>query len=150
MSHELSITRHIAAPPETVWKVYTTRKDEFFCPKPWRAEVVEEDFRAGGRTALKMFGPDGEVNEMEGVFLEVVPNRKLVTTDALTSEWQPQGPFMIAITTFEPEDGGTRYTATARHWSEETMQQHRDMGFEGGWGAVADQLAEIAEQEARQ
>jgi len=25
------------------------------------------------------------------------------------------------------------------------MQAHRDMGFEPGWGAVADQLAQVAE-----
>jgi uncharacterized protein YndB with AHSA1/START domain len=35
--------------------------------------------------------------------------------------------------------------AVARHWDEKAMQTHRAMGFEQGWGAVADQLAELAE-----
>lgn len=149
MAEDLKISRYIDAPPEVVYRVYTTRKDAFFCPAPWRTEVVEEDFRAGGRTALVMHGPDGERNEMEGVFLEVVPNRKLVTTDALTADWQPQSPFMIGITTFEPEGEGTRYTASARHWTEEARKQHEEMGFEQGWGIVADQLAELAEREMK-
>jgi len=51
----------------------------------------------------------------------------------------------VRIDTFEPEGDGTRYTARARHWSEQAMLTHRDMGFETGWGAAADQLAQVAE-----
>ena len=42
---------------------------------------------------------------------------------------------------------GTRplRVAGARHWTAEACEQHRTMGFEAGWGAVADQLAAIAE-----
>jgi uncharacterized protein YndB with AHSA1/START domain len=79
------------------------------------------------------------------VFLEVVPNRRLVTTDAFVTGWVPQKPFIAAVFTFEPEAGGTRYNATARHWSLETMQQHEAMGFEAGWGAATAQLAALAE-----
>lgn len=144
---ELSISRYVDAPPSVVWKVYTERMEEFFCPKPWRVEVVENDFRSGGRSALIMRGPDGEEFPTEGVFLEVVPERKIVSTDAYAVGWVPQTPFMTAITSFEPEGSGTRYTAVARHWTEEAYKQHQEMGFEGGWGTVADQLAELAEAE---
>jgi uncharacterized protein YndB with AHSA1/START domain len=41
-------------------------------------------------------------------------------------------------------DGGTTYTAIARHRSSESRQMHEDMGFYGGWGTVADQLDEYA------
>jgi uncharacterized protein YndB with AHSA1/START domain len=47
-----------------------------------------------------------------------------------------------------PEAGGTRYTSIARHWDEKTAAKQRDMGFEQGWGAVADQLADLAEGDA--
>lgn len=149
MAHELSISRHIAAPPETVWTVWTERTAEWFCPQPWRADIVEQNLVPGGRSAIVMHGPDGERNALEGVFLEVVRNRKIVSTDAFSAGWQPQGPFMVSITRFEPEDGGTRYTATARHWTEAACKQHEDMGFVKGWGAVADQLAAIAEGEVK-
>ena len=39
----------------------------------------------------------------------------------------------------------TRYTAYARHWTEEAMTQHKEMGFDEGWGAVADQFAALCE-----
>jgi uncharacterized protein YndB with AHSA1/START domain len=145
---ELSIERLIDAPVETVWRVWTERTEEWFCPKPWRVEIVEQDFRPGGRTAMIMRGPDGEEMPMEGVFLEVEPGRRIVSTDAFKAGWIPQGPFMVAVTEFEDEGGKTRYRASARHWTTEAKTQHEAMGFQDGWSRVAEQLAELAEAEA--
>jgi uncharacterized protein YndB with AHSA1/START domain len=55
----------------------------------------------------------------------------------------------VAVTEFIEEGGKTRYRATARHWTAEAKAQHEAMGFTDGWGAVADQLADLAEEEAR-
>jgi uncharacterized protein YndB with AHSA1/START domain len=145
-SLELSVTRYIAAPPETVYHVWTERLEEWFAPKPYTTRIIEHDLRAGGRSALIMAGPDGEMPPMEGVFLEVIPNRRIVTTDAYRAGWIPQTPFMTAITTFETEGQGTRYTAVARHWTREAKQQHEAMGFVEGWGKVAEQLAALCEE----
>jgi uncharacterized protein YndB with AHSA1/START domain len=145
-SYELSVTRMIDAPVETVWRIATERMAEWWCPKPWTVEIVEQDWRAGGRSAMVMHGPNGETMPQEGVLLEVTPNERFVFTDALTAGWQPAGPFMIGIIAFADEGGRTRYTGTARHWTREAYEQHRDMGFEQGWATVADQLAALAEQ----
>lgn len=153
---ELSITRFIDAPPETVYRVFTQRTAEWWCPKPWTTPIVEWDLRAGGRMYTEMKGPDGEGEGGEGVFLEVVPNERIVFTNAFKPGWEPQALSnegcdfaMVGIFTLEPEGSGTRYTASARHWSAEAVAKHREMGFEQGWGAVAAQLAEIAEGETR-
>ena len=79
------------------------------------------------------------------MLLEVVPERRIVFTNALRAGWVPQAPFIVGLFTFAEEEGKTRYTAAARHWDVATMQQHEAMGFEQGWGQCADQLAEIAE-----
>ena len=55
------------------------------------------------------------------------------------------GPFMIGIFAIAPEGSGTRYTASARHWTAESMAHHQEMGFAEGWGAVADQLKALCE-----
>lgn len=145
---ELSITRHIAAPPAAVWTVMTERQEEWFVPAPWRFETIEQDWRAGGRSASVFRGPDGEENVQEGIFLEVTPGRRFVVTDAIRSDWSPSGPFMIGGWEIEPGGDGTRYRAWARHWTAEAMEQHKAMGFEQGWMACADQLAKICEHEA--
>jgi uncharacterized protein YndB with AHSA1/START domain len=51
MPNELSVTCFIAAPPEKVWHAMTQRQEEWWCPRPWRTEIIEQDKRAGGRSA---------------------------------------------------------------------------------------------------
>jgi uncharacterized protein YndB with AHSA1/START domain len=114
-------------------------------PKPWTTEIVELDWRAGGRAAMIMHGPDGETSPIESIVLEVVPNTRFIFTDALSRGWVPQKAFIVGLFELTPEDEGTHYRASARHWDEESMKRHEEMGFTGGWAAVADQLAELAE-----
>lgn len=143
---ELMIERLIDAPPSALWRAYTGHLEEWFCPKPWRAEVVEMDLRPGGRAAITMHGPNGEVMPNDGVYLDVIPERRIVFTDAFTGDWNPAGPFMVGIFEFEPEGGKTRFRGRARHWSDEALEQHKAMGFEQGWGVMAGQLAAVAER----
>ena len=141
----LSVSIHIAAPPEKVWEIMTQRQADYWCPKPWSVEIVEQDMRPGGRSAMIMRGPGGEEMPTEGVYLEVVPGKHFMTTDAFTVGWQPATPFMVGIWAIEPDGDGTRYTASARHWTQEACEQHRQMGFEPGWTAVAEQLKALCE-----
>ena len=142
-AYDLSITRLIDAPVETVWRAWTEHLADWFCPHPGTTEIVELDLRAGGRCALILRGPDAEENALEGVYLEVTPYCRIVSTDAFTAGWVPQTPFMTRLDEFFEEDGKTRYTATARHWTAEARDSHAAMGFETGWNAAPDQLEEV-------
>jgi uncharacterized protein YndB with AHSA1/START domain len=146
---ELSVERYIDASPDIVFKVWTERLTEWWAPKPWTTEIIEQDLRPGGRSAMIMRGPDGASAPMEGVILEVVPNERIVFTNAFTAGWIPQKPFMLGFFTFTAEGAGTRYRAGSRHWDEATHKQHEAMGFAQGWGIVAGQLAALAEAEAK-
>ncbi|MET0370026.1 MAG: SRPBCC domain-containing protein [Sphingobium sp.] len=147
--HELSVTCLIDAPRAITWKVWTDLKDEWFCPKPWRAEVVAEELRAGGRSAIRMTGPNGEdTGVMEGLILEVVPGERVVSTDAYAAGWVPQGPFMTSIWSFADEGEGTRFIATARHWTAEAKAQHEEMGFHPGWDQMMAQFKALCETSA--
>lgn len=143
---ELVITRLIDAPR---WKVYRAWTDpeiivQWFTPPPWKTISAEMDLRAGGSSLIMMQGPDGTEAPNAGVFLEVIPNEKLVFTDAYTSAWEPSGKaFMTGVLTFEDEDGKTRYTARIRHWSVEDKVAHEQMGFHPGWDIATDQLEAI-------
>ena len=141
----LQIERHINAKPDVVWQVMTERMEEWWCPKPWRVEIIEQDWRPGGRSAMVMRGPEGEEMPQEGVFLEVIPGQRFVTTDAYRVGWMPQEPFMTGFWEVVPDGDGALYRAGARHWQEETMRNHEAMGFIDGWGVCADQLAALCE-----
>ncbi|MGY2733691.1 SRPBCC family protein [Sphingomonas sp. UYP23] len=142
--HELRITRLIDAPREAVWRAFTDHLAEWWCPRPWTVELIEQDLRPGGRSAMRMRGPSGEESPQEGVFLEVVPMERIVFTDAFTKGWLPAGPFIVGFLEFADEDGKTRYVAGARHWTAEAKAQHAAMGFIEGWSTVAAQLEQVA------
>jgi uncharacterized protein YndB with AHSA1/START domain len=143
--YELTVTRLIDAAPEKVWDILTNRMGEWWCPPPWRAEVKQFDRRAGGTSLIEMHGPDGEVNEHPGFVLAWDEGHRFAITDAIEGDLQPSGPFMLGIWEIAPEGTGTRYTGRARHWSAESHAQHRAMGFDQGWGIVADQLKVLCE-----
>lgn len=143
---ELVLIRLIDAPREKVFRAFTDSEllKQWFAPLPWTITEAELDVRPGGTNRFVMRSPEGELYPNQGVYLEVVQNEKLVMTDAYTEAWKPsEKPFMTAILTFEEEDGKTRYTARARHWSVADREAHEKMGFHEGWGQCADQLAAL-------
>lgn len=151
---DLVLTRHIAAPPASVFRAWTDPAllKLWFTPAPWTVAHAELDVRVGGVNLVVMRGPDGVEFPNRGVYLEVVPDRRLVVTDAYVAAWEPaEKPFMTLIVTFEPESGGepensgTRYTAKVRHWSVADRVTHEEMGFHAGWTTATAQLAALVE-----
>ena len=145
---DLVLVREINAPREILYKCWTTPEHlvHWFVPKPHKVTACELDVRPGGKCNTT-FEVDGTEMTNHGVYLEVVPNEKLVFTDTYTEGWKPNpDPFMTAILTFEDiGNGRTRYTAVARHRTTETAESHKQMGFYDGWGTVVTQLEEYAQ-----
>ncbi len=144
---DLSFTRTLAVPRALVWECWTSAEHipHFFVPRPHRVTACDIDLRVGGRFNTT-FDVDGTLMENNGVYLEVVPQEKLVFTDTYTEGWKPAPePFMTAILLLaDTPDGGTSYTAIARHRAPETRAQHEEMGFFDGWGTVVTQLEDYA------
>jgi len=145
---ELVLTRVIDAPRESVYRAWTEPElmKQWFTPRPWTTPVVETDVRPGGSNLIVMRSPEGAEMPNRGVYLEVVPNERLVITDAFTQAWEPsEKPFMTLVLTFEDAgEGRTKYTARVRHWTVADRESHEKMGFHQGWGVATDQLAEVA------
>ena len=143
---ELTLTRLIDAPREKVYRCWTDPAllKQWFAPLPYTTPVAELDVRPGGSAFIVMRGPDGKDLPNRGTYLEVVPNQRLVSTDAYVKAWEPsEKPFMTLILTFEDEAGKTRYTARARHWIVADREAHEKMGFHQGWGICTDQLTAL-------
>lgn len=145
---DLVLTRDIKAPREVLFACWTRPEHlvHWFVPRPHRVTKCELDPRPGGACNMT-FDVDGTEMDNNGVYLEVVPDEKLVFTDGYTAGWKPAPePFMTAIVTFDDlGNGTTRYTAVARHRSAAAAQSHREMGFFEGWGTVATQLEAYAQ-----
>jgi uncharacterized protein YndB with AHSA1/START domain len=148
MTTDLILKRTVAAPREKVWEAWTNPEylKQWYMPRPGYFKSIDLDLKPGGKFDMVMVW---EGNEMpyEGCVLEVIEGEKIAFTDALSEGYKPTTkPFFAAIITLEDApDGGTTYTAMARHKDEATATQHDEMGFQDGWGTCVTQLDGLAQ-----
>ncbi|MBS1968838.1 MAG: SRPBCC family protein [Bdellovibrionales bacterium] len=154
---DLVLERIVDIPPELIFKAWTTPDIlmKWFCPRPWKTIDCVMDLRPGGRFSTTMQSPEGQNFPNEGCLLEIVPNRKLVWTSALTEGYRPIGAaisgadlLFTGMIILEPHGAhGTKYTAIGIHKDEADCRRHAEMGFQEGWGIVLDQL--VAEMKGK-
>jgi uncharacterized protein YndB with AHSA1/START domain len=145
---DLVLERVVDVSPELVWAAWTQPEHlmKWFCPAPWRVVECEIDLRPGGLFRTLMRGPDGTEMTHVGCYLEVVPAKRLVWTDALEGGYRPNRerqslPFRFtARILIEPQGTGTKYTAIAMHADEASAHKHDEIGFSAGWAKALEQM----------
>lgn len=144
-TRELARIRLIDAPPARVFAAWTTCFKDWWGPHGMTTPVCEMDLRPGGVFRTVMRAPDGTEYPTRGVFLDVIPDRRIVFTDAFDPDWRPHPDiFFTAIITFEDlPHHRTKVTARALHWTLENRKRHEAMGFADGWGESLDRLAAV-------
>jgi len=150
-SSTLTISRFIDAAPAKVWRAWSRPEHlaQWWIPQPIECEVVKLDLRPGGGFETRMREGGGAFQpHVEGCFLDIVPERRLVFTTVLAEGWKPIEPWLAltAIITFDPEGQGTRYAARVLHKTPADSRKHDEMGFQEGWGTAIGQLAAFVER----
>ena len=156
---DLVLERTLDAPRDLVWKAYTNPEHlkQWFAPRPYQITECELDLKPGGIFRIRMQGPDGfdTGHGNAGCVLEVEEGRTFSWTSALGPDYRPaemastgcESFPMTAIVTFaDAGNGKTAYRAVALHANEADREKHEQMGFHDGWGTVAGQLEEYAQQ----
>ncbi len=135
------IRRFLKAPPELVYRALTERELIRRWWGPRRLEVAEcdIDLRVGGTWHIVHRAPDGTEFGFHGVFLELDPPHRRVST--FVYEGAPEDE---ATETFvlEVVDGGTLLTTTTVHRSVAARDMHVASGMEEG---VVDSYARMDE-----
>ena len=152
---DLVLERVVDVAPELVWAAWTQPEHllHWFTPAPWKTVDCEIDLRPGGIFRTVMRSPEGQEFPGSGCYLEVIPNERLVWTNALAPGFRPAGPpspdeaecahfTFTAVVALAPHGMGTKYTALVMHSAEEGRKKHEEMGFHEGWGKALDQLLE--------
>ena len=143
---DLILEREVDIAPHVVWAAWTEPKHlmHWFTPAPWKTPECEIDLRPGGQFRTVMHGPDGEVFDNNGCYLDVVENQRLVWTSSLTQGFRPNPVsfpmHFTAIIAIEPKGSGSIYRAIVVHGKADEARQHAEMGFNDGWGKALDQL----------
>ncbi len=155
---DLVLERVVDVPPELVWKAWTEPEHllQWFTPAPWTTVECDIELHPGGLFRTVMRSPEGELFPNVGCYLELIPNRKLVWTDALEAGYRPSrqpmhlGFRFTAAILLEPHGAtGTKYTAHVMHSDPANRDKHEAMGFAEGWGAALNQLVEHVKKTQR-
>lgn len=126
---EVVIERLFDAPPDLVFDCYTksdlvrrwmTGMDE------WSLATCEIDLRPGGTYRYVWSGPDGVSMGLNGVFHEIEPPVRLVTTESFDDDFN-MGKMLVA-SAFEAENDRTRLKQTITYQS----KGHRDAALATG------------------
>ena len=144
---DLMVERVVHVSPERAWAAWTEPDHlrQWYAPAPGVISECEIDLRPGGVFRFVPRQPDGVENRVTCCYLEVVPHRRLVWTDALLPGYRPAPTgFFTALMTLEPRGDATLCRTVAMHRNEADRNHHADMGFHDGWGTVLDQLGTYA------
>ena len=156
---DLVLERVVDVSPAQVWAAWTQAEHlvHWFTPAPWKTIACEIDLRPGGAFKTTMQSPDGKEFPNKCCYLEIVPEKKLVWSNAVEPGYRPSAhhsacnsddfPF-TAIIELQAHGSGTKYTATVLHNTEENCKKHAAMGFTDGWGAALTQLVEHMKKQA--
>jgi uncharacterized protein YndB with AHSA1/START domain len=135
----LRIERLIDAPPEAVFRAWTTKEglEAWYTDDGGVAEVREFNLRVGGAFRIE-WGQKGEAPNVEnGTYLQIEPPRLLVMTETLAVPGQSGWIDTKLSLRFDEEDGGkTRLTLVHENFP---SQEARD-GARGGWPEFIDRL----------
>ncbi|MEH2447796.1 MAG: SRPBCC domain-containing protein [Nostoc sp.] len=144
------MTRVFNAPRELVFKVWTDPKHvvQWWGPKGFTTRVTELDLRPGGKWRYVMIGLDGTEYPVKGVFREIVPFERIVTSDEFDEGFEkvmnadlPRGIVMTAL--FEDLGSNTKLRLRIMHESAEDRRKHEEMGVIEGWNSSFDCLDEL-------
>ena len=146
---EIVMTRVFDAPRTLVFDAWT--KPELFArwfgARGWTVPVCEIDLRPGGAFRYILRGPDGSEVVMRGVYREVVPPERLVTTESFDGfaevGWRPEDETMTTAV-FTEQAGKTTWTATVFYPSKEVRDAALQLSEAWrGTGESLDRLAEL-------
>jgi uncharacterized protein YndB with AHSA1/START domain len=147
-NNRIQVRRKFNAPLPDVWKAWTDSSllDQWWAPKPWRAETKSMDFREGGRWLYCMVGPDGARHWSFSEYKTIVPQKRFVATDAFCDEdgnLNPAFASMLWTVEFVPAGDATEVQVEMKFARKEDMQQILEMGFEEGFTAAHGNLDEL-------
>lgn len=146
---EILLTREFDAPVHLVYEA-TTRPEyvrRWWASMPgYTMTICEIDLRVGGTWRYVMVGPGGNEVAFNGVYRELVPNKRIVNTEVF--EMFPDAGTVVTYT-FEPRGDKTYLTALQQCGSKETRDAIIQSGMEVGAGLSYDLLEQVAQSLAR-
>lgn len=147
---KIKVSREFDAPVEKVWRAWTESEllDQWWAPKPWKANTQSMDFRNGGTWFYYMEGPDGSRHYCRADYSAIVPTKSYKGLDAFCDEngnINTEFPRMNWDVEFTRSGTGTKVEVEISFASVEDLEKIIEMGFKEGFAAAHTNLDELLE-----
>lgn len=148
-SKTITVLREFEAPRAVLWDAYTKPEilDQWWAPKPWKANTKSMDFKEGGHWLYAMVGPEGEEHWSIVNYKAIEPQSKFTGTDAFTNSEgivipnMPQSEWQVTFT--DKENGVTLVESHITFPTVEQLDATIDMGFKDGYRIAMEGLDEL-------
>jgi uncharacterized protein YndB with AHSA1/START domain len=143
---QILITREFAAPKHLVYRAVTEPElvKRWWNAKRGEVTTCEIDLRVGGKWRYVMSTPEGFEVAFHGEYREIVPDERVVTTEAYEGAPDPDSNATINTMTLAEHDGGTTLTVLIDCPSPEVRNAIVESGMEAGLQDAYDLLEEVA------
>ena len=149
---KITVVKEFDADIEKVWEAWTssTLLDQWWAPKPYRAETKEMTFEEGGHWLYCMVGPDGERHWARFDYKTIDEPNQFTVTDSFCDENGNKSkdlPSMSWTIKFNKTGNGTRVEVLVVASKQGDIEKILEMGFEEGFKMGLDNLEELLAQE---
>jgi PhnB protein len=142
---KLTVVRAFDASLERVWQAWTESEilDQWWAPKPYKAETKTMDFKEGGFWLYCMVGPEDYKAWCIENFKSIELLKRITSTDSFCDEQgnqSPDSPVMNWRKEFNETGNGTTVNIEIVFDKEADMEAIIKMGFQEGFTAGLDNL----------
>ena len=136
---KITVVRGFDAPVDQVWKAWTESEilDQWWAPKPYKAETKRMDFREGGSWLYAMVGPEGDKQYCLINYKTIDKLKSFTAFDAFCDEEGNKNndfPSMDWKNAFKGSGNNTTVTIEITFAKPADMDAILKMGFEEGFG----------------
>lgn len=145
VNRKIKVERSFDAPIDLVWAAWTESEilDQWWAPKPWRAETKSMNFKEGGRWHYCMVGPEGERHWCLFDYKKIVPEKSYSGLDAFCDEnaiINPQHPRMSWDNHFKQQGDETIVNCDISFEKIEDLETVISMGLQEGFTSALENL----------
>jgi uncharacterized protein YndB with AHSA1/START domain len=143
---QILITREFDAPKHLVYKAWTTPElvKRWWSGERGQVTLAEIDLRVGGVWRYVMVTGDGFEVAFHGEYQEIVPNERIVSTEAYEGIPDADAHAAMNTLTLTEADGRTNLTILMQLGSKQDRDAIIDSGMETGMQESMDRLEQVA------
>ena len=147
-TNTILIKREFAAELSLVWDAFTKQEilDQWWAPKPWTSKTKFMNFEVGGSRFYAMCSPEGEEHWNIQAFTEIFPATNFKFLSSFSDKDENINPAIASSVWslhFDGEGELTTLNIAIKHDSLASIEQHIQMGFQGGFTMTLNYLDQL-------